>query len=111
MFGGYGYNKRVAIILAASILLPCVIILCIFVHIKVSEVYENLENEVRVIIDEVDGDASEIASSVYQKANFITSYSELNDALQETGRVTITPETVVRNRTINNSHINCVFSF
>lgn len=109
MFGGYGYNKRVAIILAVSILLPCVIILCIFVHIKVSEVYENLENEVRVIIDEVDGDASEIASSVYQKANFITSYSELNDALQETGRVTITPETVVRNRTINNT-LNALFS-
>ena len=98
----YGYNKRVAIILASCILLPCIFVLCLFAKVKTDEIVKKYDNELHTLIDMADENAKENSVAISQKAWFIVQYAELNNILLENSEVKITPQVLETNRAINN---------
>ncbi len=102
MRGVYRFNRRVALVLAGCILIPCVVILCVTAVLKTKDVYKSFDNEVQQVFDLINENAKEQSMNVSQKARFIVSYPELNDVLLEKSEVRITPEVLEYNRAINN---------
>ena len=96
------YSKKVALIIAACILIPCIIIFCVFFKTQVENVRSGVDENVENVIEAVGDDASEFSVMISQKARFIMFYAELNNVLANTQPQKLTSEQMQKNTEINN---------
>ena len=101
MFGKFKYNKKVTIVLAGGILLPFIIIFFVFFAQQVSDIYNKVDKNVQRVIVNVEKNATEISSMIYQKSRFLTLYSELNKELMDAGTEIQLEEKLNRNKMVN----------
>ncbi len=101
MFSGWSYSKKVTTIIMCCVLVPCLIILGIYVNLKINDIFQRQELEASTIIDTVSENTFKVSDGVYQKVKFITYYNDLNEVLSTDEKIYITSETLVKNRNVN----------